>query len=138
MYSHLHVCVRVVYVEGLERRREVAFLPASLPGWLTGWLTVCLFASEAALAASYLLALTLECSLVCDSISRRCCQQLPSAYVLLCRGRWLLGLLVLQSTSSFVLDSYQDLLRVRGKGGVGEGLLVAPANMGVYSVCVCS
>jgi hypothetical protein len=27
------------------------------------------------------------------------------------RGRWLLGLLVLQSTSSFVLDSYQDLLR---------------------------
>jgi len=27
------------------------------------------------------------------------------------RGRWLLGLLVLQSTSSFVLDSYQDLLK---------------------------
>lgn len=27
------------------------------------------------------------------------------------RGRWLLGLLVLQSTSSFVLDSYQQLLR---------------------------
>eukprot|EP00903_Cladosiphon_okamuranus_P011143 g10517.t1 len=27
------------------------------------------------------------------------------------RGRWLLGLLVLQSTSSFVLDKYQDLLR---------------------------
>ncbi|KAK9822238.1 hypothetical protein WJX81_004024 [Elliptochloris bilobata] len=27
------------------------------------------------------------------------------------RGRWLLGLLVLQSMSSFVLDSYQDLLR---------------------------
>lgn len=31
-----------------------------------------------------------------------------------CRGRWLLGLLVLQSTSSFVLDSYQELLRVSG------------------------
>jgi len=31
-----------------------------------------------------------------------------------CRGRWLLGLLVLQSTSSFVLDSYQDLLKVTG------------------------
>jgi hypothetical protein len=29
-----------------------------------------------------------------------------------CRGRWLLGLLVLQSTSSFVLDSYQELLKV--------------------------
>jgi Mg/Co/Ni transporter MgtE len=28
-----------------------------------------------------------------------------------CRGRWLLGLLILQSTSSFVLDSYSDLLR---------------------------
>lgn len=28
-----------------------------------------------------------------------------------CRGRWLLGLLVLQSTSSFVLDAYQDLLK---------------------------
>jgi hypothetical protein len=27
------------------------------------------------------------------------------------RGRWLLGLLVLQSTSSFVLDSYQGLLK---------------------------
>ncbi len=27
------------------------------------------------------------------------------------RGRWLLGLLVLQSMSSFVLDSYQDLLK---------------------------
>ena len=27
------------------------------------------------------------------------------------RRRWLLGLLVLQSMSSFVLDSYQDLLR---------------------------
>ncbi|CAM9905759.1 unnamed protein product, partial [Ectocarpus sp. 8 AP-2014] len=27
------------------------------------------------------------------------------------RGRWLLGLLVLQSSSSFVLDHYQDLLR---------------------------
>ncbi|CAM9728295.1 unnamed protein product, partial [Hapterophycus canaliculatus] len=27
------------------------------------------------------------------------------------RGRWLLGLLVLQSTSSSVLDKYQDLLR---------------------------
>lgn len=27
------------------------------------------------------------------------------------RGRWLLGLLVLQSTSSFILDSYQDLIR---------------------------
>eukprot|EP00752_Nemacystus_decipiens_P003604 g3322.t1 len=27
------------------------------------------------------------------------------------RGRWLLGLLALQSTSSFVLDKYQDLLR---------------------------
>ena len=27
------------------------------------------------------------------------------------RRRWLLGLLVLQSTSSFVLDSYQELLR---------------------------
>ncbi|CAK0758335.1 hypothetical protein CVIRNUC_002612 [Coccomyxa viridis] len=27
------------------------------------------------------------------------------------RGRWLLGLLVLQSMSSFVLDSYQELLR---------------------------
>ncbi|CAM9305192.1 unnamed protein product [Pylaiella littoralis] len=27
------------------------------------------------------------------------------------RGRWLLGLLILQSTSSFVLDKYQDLLR---------------------------
>jgi hypothetical protein len=31
----------------------------------------------------------------------------------LSRGRWLLGLLVLQSTSSFVLDSYQELLKVR-------------------------
>eukprot|EP00877_Chromochloris_zofingiensis_P006404 jgi/Chrzof1/2016/Cz10g29240.t1 len=29
----------------------------------------------------------------------------------LSRGRWLLGLLVLQSTSSFVLDAYQDLLK---------------------------
>ncbi len=28
-----------------------------------------------------------------------------------CRGRWLLGLLILQSTSSFVLDQYQELLR---------------------------
>lgn len=28
-----------------------------------------------------------------------------------CRGRWLLGLLILQSTSSFVLDQYQQLLR---------------------------
>jgi Mg/Co/Ni transporter MgtE len=27
------------------------------------------------------------------------------------RRRWLLGLLVLQSTSSFVLDNYQELLR---------------------------
>ena len=27
------------------------------------------------------------------------------------RGRWLLGLLVLQSSSSFVLDRYQDLLK---------------------------
>lgn len=27
------------------------------------------------------------------------------------RGRWLLGLLIMQSTSSFVLDSYQDLLK---------------------------
>jgi len=27
------------------------------------------------------------------------------------RRRWLLGLLVLQSMSSFVLDSYQELLR---------------------------
>ena len=27
------------------------------------------------------------------------------------RGKWLLGLLVLQSTSSFVLDSYQQLLK---------------------------
>ncbi len=27
------------------------------------------------------------------------------------RGRWLLGLLVLQSTSSLILDSYQELLR---------------------------
>ncbi|GLC37697.1 hypothetical protein PLESTB_000803400 [Pleodorina starrii] len=29
----------------------------------------------------------------------------------LSRGRWLLGLLIVQSTSSFVLDAYQDLLR---------------------------
>ncbi|GIL84823.1 hypothetical protein Vretimale_14370 [Volvox reticuliferus] len=29
----------------------------------------------------------------------------------LTRGRWLLGLLIVQSTSSFVLDAYQDLLR---------------------------
>lgn len=29
----------------------------------------------------------------------------------LTRGRWLLGLLILQSTSSFVLDKYQDLVR---------------------------
>jgi hypothetical protein len=27
------------------------------------------------------------------------------------RGRWLVGLLVLQSTSSFILESYEDLLR---------------------------
>ena len=27
------------------------------------------------------------------------------------RGRWLVGLLVLQSSSSFVLDRYQDLLK---------------------------
>jgi hypothetical protein len=33
-------------------------------------------------------------------------------WLLWLRGRWLLGLLVLQSTSSFVLDSYQDLLKV--------------------------
>jgi hypothetical protein len=29
----------------------------------------------------------------------------------LSRGRWLLGLLVLQSSSSFILDAYQDLIR---------------------------
>lgn len=29
----------------------------------------------------------------------------------LSRGRWLVGLLVLQSSSSFILDSYQDLIR---------------------------
>lgn len=29
----------------------------------------------------------------------------------LTRGRWLVGLLVLQSTSSFILESYEDLLR---------------------------
>jgi hypothetical protein len=45
--------------------------------------------------------------------------ELPVWREALVRGRWLLGLLVLQSTSSFVLDSYQDLLRVRqGKGGL--------------------
>jgi Mg/Co/Ni transporter MgtE len=40
-------------------------------------------------------------------------QQASSHLLLLacCRGRWLLGLLILQSTSSFVLDQYQQLLR---------------------------
>lgn len=55
----------------------------------------------------------------------------PRELVLLlcCRGRWLLGLLVLQSTSSFVLDSYQDLLKVigtdvlKGREGTERGLL---------------
>ena len=36
------------------------------------------------------------------------CRKLGSCCV---HRRWLLGLLVLQSMSSFVLDSYQDLLR---------------------------
>lgn len=27
------------------------------------------------------------------------------------RGRWLVGLLVLQSSSSFILDSYQELIK---------------------------
>ncbi|PSC71584.1 Magnesium transporter [Micractinium conductrix] len=35
----------------------------------------------------------------------------PAAEEAWSRGRWLLGLLVLQSTSSFVLDSYQELLK---------------------------
>lgn len=38
-------------------------------------------------------------------------KELPVWDEALTRGRWLLGLLVLQSTSSFVLDSYQDLLK---------------------------
>eukprot|EP00878_Enallax_costatus_P005776 GHUV01006055.1.p1 GENE.GHUV01006055.1~~GHUV01006055.1.p1 ORF type:complete len:300 (+),score=76.53 GHUV01006055.1:133-1032(+) len=38
-------------------------------------------------------------------------KELPVWDEALTRGRWLLGLLVLQSTSSFVLDSYQELLR---------------------------
>eukprot|EP00882_Tetradesmus_deserticola_P004211 GHRQ01004447.1.p1 GENE.GHRQ01004447.1~~GHRQ01004447.1.p1 ORF type:complete len:305 (+),score=30.85 GHRQ01004447.1:262-1176(+) len=38
-------------------------------------------------------------------------QKLPVWDEAMRRGRWLLGLLVLQSTSSFVLDSYQDLLK---------------------------
>lgn len=48
---------------------------------------------------------------------RRVCDASISAFNLdialscVCRGRWLLGLLIVQSTSSFVLDSYSDLLR---------------------------
>lgn len=37
--------------------------------------------------------------------------ELPVWNEALTRGRWLISLLVLQSTSSFVLDSYQDLLK---------------------------
>lgn len=37
--------------------------------------------------------------------------QAPVIDEALSRGRWLLGLLILQSTSSFVLDQYQELLR---------------------------
>lgn len=44
-------------------------------------------------------------------LSKLCAMVLLALYAVF-RGRWLLGLLVLQSTSSFVLDSYQDLLKV--------------------------
>ncbi|KAG2452799.1 hypothetical protein HYH02_003028 [Chlamydomonas schloesseri] len=36
---------------------------------------------------------------------------MPVVEEALSRGRWLLGLLIVQSTSSFVLDAYQELLR---------------------------
>jgi len=35
----------------------------------------------------------------------------PAVEEAVSRGRWLLGLLIMQSTSSFVLDSYSDLLK---------------------------
>ena len=50
------------------------------------------------------------------SVAALAAQALPSVHFVrpsssCCNRRWLLGLLVLQSMSSFVLDSYQELLR---------------------------
>ena len=63
------------------------------------------------------------------------------------RGKWLLGLLVLQSMSSIVLDSYQDLLRdhlvitlfltmlVGAGGNAGNQSAIKVCALGVAPAC---